>query len=156
MITTALVCTGLLSLISLLWFTYKYIDTYLGLKVRRINTRQILLANQSMGYTPLNIDAQDFQTVLIENLHNTKLYSNLHDQILKSGLVLKVDVFLGLSLLAGIFLSLLSYALVGNIQIVFVSALLVFIFPDFACCHSVLNDRCPHFPHNCTDNSAQL
>ena len=49
-ILLALILTGLISLASLFWFSYKYIDAYLGEKATRLNSRFVSLVAQSRGY----------------------------------------------------------------------------------------------------------
>jgi tight adherence protein B len=118
-ILLALILTGLISLASLFWFSYKYIDTYLGAKATRLNSRFDSLVAQSRGYTLTNIKDQDARSLIFQKLDSTQLIEHLRSQIIKSGLKLQVDTFLGGCLVTGLFSSLIGYTLMESFQVIF-------------------------------------
>ena len=126
-----LMATGIISILSLLWFTVRLIDLYVGPKERRIKTRIANLGSESHGYISPMSDLNDKDITrfeIIANIQESRLVKWLDLQISKSGIAIGTHNFIVVSFLLFICSLLLTYIttysyswalLVGSIASIF-------------------------------------
>jgi tight adherence protein B len=127
-----LILTGVISTLSLLWFSFRLVDYYVGPKERRIKTRMANLASESGG-SAQTIFTQEHvastRIAMIANLQEAKFIKWLEHLISKSGISIGVGPFISLSVTLALFLFVLIYALFSSVSFAFLLGCIGSVFP---------------------------
>lgn len=115
-----LIITGLISMLALIWFSFKLIELYLGPKERKLKSRLLLLANDlRLASLPIGdqVSKSDTSFTIMLSRQEARLTKWLEFQISKSGLEIGAENFVlgslifSLFILVSIFIALDSYYL---------------------------------------------
>ena len=113
-----LVLTGAISVLSLLWFSFRLVDYYVGPKERRIKSRMAYLASEACGSSAQVTIVPDDQTstriAMVANLQEAKFVKWLERLISKSGISIGVGPFVLLSVILALSFFVMAYALFSS------------------------------------------